>query len=156
MTFTRELHSLCHCQHLSTCQPIRSLSLCLLCIPILSPHMSHYTATCHFTVLTVGWLVSCYRTPLNTTLLLSALTLGICLVSHSPAGTFKSTPLSLFPYQTFTISTMKHLQYIHTNALSKMSDHKALASCVICCWLVCQTLNPVVCSYHLLCHSVLT
>ena len=56
--------------------------------------------TCHTTLLPVtflysrlvGWFVSCYRTPLNTTLSLSALTIGICLVSHSLADTFKSTP----------------------------------------------------------------
>ena len=41
--------------NLSTCRVL--IALCLLCVPILSPHMSHYTATCPFTVLTVGWLV---------------------------------------------------------------------------------------------------
>ena len=92
------------------CQLV-SLSGLYRCVCCVSPFCP---LTCHTTLLPVtllysllvGWFVSCYHTPLNTTLLLSALTIGICLVSHSLAGTFKSTPLSLFPYQTSTIKPL--------------------------------------------------
>ena len=91
-----------------------NLSTCQVWIAVFVVYPHSVPSQCHTTQLPVsllysqlvGWFVSCYRTPLNTTLLLSALTIGICLVSHSLAGTFKSTPLSLFPYQT---STMKPL-----------------------------------------------
>ena len=80
--------------NLSTCQV-------LIAVFVVYPHS--VPSQCHTTLLPVtllysrlfSWFVSCYRTQLNLALLLSALTIGICLVSRSLAGTFKSTPLSL-------------------------------------------------------------
>ena len=77
-------------------------------------------------------------------------------MSHtSLAGTFKSAPLSLFPYQ---ISTLKPLSicnsshrivystYIQMPSVSCQISRPLLA--VLQCWLVCQTLNSVaVCIY---------
>ena len=138
--------------NLSTCQV-------LITVFVVFPHS--VPSQCHTTLLPVtllysrlvGWFVSCYRTPLNTTLLLSALTIGICLVNHSLAGTFKSTPLSLFPYQT---STMKSLSITSPQIVYSTCIQMSSVSCqisrpllaVLQCWLVCQTLNSVaVCIY---------
>ena len=115
---------------------------------------------CHTTLLPVtllysrlvGWFVSCYRTPLNTTLLLSALTIGICLVSHSLAGTFKSTSsLSLsipnIYYETSLYNSLHLIVYSTYIQMSSVSCQIFLLA-VLHCWLVCQTLNSVaVCIY---------
>ena len=140
-----------------------------MCIPILSPH--NVTLHCYLSLYCthgwlVGWFVSCYRTPLNTTLLLSALTIGICLVSHSLAGTFKSTPsLSLsIPNIYYETSLYNSLHLIVYSTYIQMSSVSCQISFVGCAALLACLSNTQLCSCmylrtkccHLLCHSVLT
>ena len=151
----------------TTCQPVALFVVCPHSVP----------SQCHTTLLPVsllysrlvGWLVSCYRTPLNTTLLLSALTIGTYL-SCEPQYSTSSQPPSLslsIPniYNETTLYNSSHLiiysTYTHTNALSELSDLKAFVGCaaVLACLsntqlCSCMYLRTKCC--HLFCHSVLT
>ena len=140
-----------------------NLSACrvLITVFVVCPHS--VPSQCHTTLLPVsllysrlvGWFVSCYRTPLNTTLLLSALTIGICLVSHSLAGTYilsSQTPLSLFLsipniyYQTSLYNSSHRIVYSTYIQMSSVSCQ--ISRPLLLVWLVCQTRNSVaVCIY---------
>ena len=152
-----EIYTVCVTANICQLVNLSRLDHCVCCVSPFCPlTMSHYTATCHFTVLTVGWLV-CLLLPNSTEHNSFTVSSHHRYLSCEPQSrqALSSQPLSLslsipnIYYQTTLYNSLHRIiysKYIQVPSVSCQISRPLLA--VLHCWLVCQTLNSVaVCIY---------